>query len=331
MATPKPSVREALPEYLAHLRARDLAESTIRGRALSLRELDRTAGSVAIWNLGSRQLDAVFSKHPDWSPGTRNNRLSHYKSFFKWARARGYMHRDSDPAFGYKFAKVPTGDRLRIPVSEWPRLGAACELPRERIVIALGLYLFLRSSEVRGIQLKHLNLSSFEMDVNRRKTRDRDVMPMSQELGEELRTYLTWYSENLGSDPNFYLVPASRVQAGPNGFVKGSIQYDPSKPYAEVHDIVKKVLHRAGYPVHGQGNHTLRRSGARAYFDALVEAGYDGALRRVQSMLGHAKAEMTERYLGLELDRHRRNFALAGKPMFPSLKADNVVALRKES
>lgn len=325
----KPTISEALPEYLAHLRARDLAASTIRGRRLSLLELGRVAGNVAVWNVSSRHLDAVFSKHSSWSPGTRNNRLSHYKSFFKWSRARGYMNRDADPTFGYRFAKVPTGNRLRIPVIEWPRLYDACELPRERMVLSLGLFLFLRSSEIRGIRLKDIDLVSRDAYVYRTKTRDNDVIGFGDELEEDLRAYLTWYSETIGYEPEHFLIPSSGVAAGPNGFVKGSRVYNPTKPYVEVHDIVKGILGRAGYPVERQGQHTLRRSGARAYFDSLVDNGYDGALRRVQTMLGHSHAYMSERYLGLELDRHRRNTDLRGGPMFPGLRSPRVVPIRK--
>ena len=76
------------------------------------------------------------------------------------------------------------------------------------------------------------------------------------------------------------------------------------------------VLDRAGYPIAKEGGHTLRRSGARAYYDELCEDGYDGALRRVQSMLDHSTTIVTEGYLGLGLDKEARNKALKGQPMF---------------
>ena len=326
----KPSVRQALPEYVAHLRARGLAESTIRSRRLSLLQLDRVSGSLAVWSMSTRHIDKVFASHPDWSPGTRNNRLSHYKGFFSWCRSRGYMSRDADPTFGYRFARVPAGNKLRIPVAEWPRLFAACQLPRDKMVLSLGLFLFLRASEIRHIRLKDIDLNGRDAYIYRVKTKDNDVIGFGDELEEDFREYLTWYSENLGYDPEFFLIPSSGVAAGPNGFIRGSRVYNPTKPYAEVHDIVKGILGRAGYPVDRQGQHTLRRSGARAYFDSMVSDGYDGALRRVQTMLGHTHGYMSERYLGLELDRYRRNADLRGRPMFPGLRSPKVVPIRRE-
>lgn len=326
---PRVTVSEAVPEYLAHLRARNLSPNTIRSRRISLLELSRRCGTLAVSSLAPRHLDAIFTRRPDWSPGTRNNRLSHYKNFFSWCRARGYMNRDSDPAYGWTFAKVPNRDRLKIPVSEWSRLFENCGSPRDEMVIALGLYLFLRSSEVKEIRLKDIHLDRFEIEIHRTKTKDFDVMPITSELAGHLRTYLTFYSEQIGSDREFYLIPSSRVRAGSNGFIRGSIQYDPTKPFAEPHDLVKKILRASGYPDKGEGNHTLRRSGARAYFDALVASGYDGALKRVQSMLGHSKGEMTERYLGLNPERHSRNVDLRGRPMFPHLQDAKIVPIRK--
>lgn len=69
----------------------------------------------------------------------------------------------------------------------------------------------------------------------------------------------------------------------------------------------------------GVVGHVLRRSGARALFDRLRHEGYDGALRRVQAMLGHSSGTITETYLGLDVERVQRNEMLAGKPMFPDL------------
>lgn len=326
---PKPTVREAIPEYLAHLRSRNLSEGTIRTRRISLLDLARDVGTLKVYSLAPRHLDAIFAKNPHWSPGTRNNRLSHYKHFFGWCRSRGYMARDNDPTFGWKFAKMPNPERLRVPLDEWPCLYAATRTPRDRIVLSLGLYLFLRANEVKAIQLKDIYLNQGEVQIYRSKTKEFDLMPISSELEKELRSYLTWQSVKMPINPDSFLIPSSRVDVGPNGFIKGSIVYDASKPYGQIHDLIKPILGRAGYPTRGQGEHTLRRSGARAYFDSLVASGYDGALRRVQAMLGHSKAYMTERYLGLDLDRRRRNDDLRGRPMFPQLEDARVIPIRE--
>ena len=115
-------------------------------------------------------------------------------------------------------------------------------------------------------------------------------------------------------------------------FLAGKVMaVNPTKPNAYPWMIVQEVLERLEYPKKHEGGHTLRRSGARAYFDQLRSEGYDSAMRDVQAMLGHASLTTTEIYLGLNLDRQRRNARLAGKQMFPGHTASaNVIPIRQE-
>ena len=130
------------------------------------------------------------------------------------------------------------------------------------------------------------------------------------------------YLAGLGySDPDHYLVATRKRDLeiiGSQGAVAGTGTVDATRALTQPSRTVRRVLERSGYYSKQEGGHTLRRSGARAYFDELVGAGYDGALRRVQSMLGHSHSIMTEQYLGLDLDRQQRNQDLQGKPMFAS-------------
>lgn len=75
-----------------------------------------------------------------------------------------------------------------------------------------------------------------------------------------------------------------------------------------------------------EGVHTLRRSGARALYDRLVSEGYDGAMRTVQSMLHHSSIQTTEHYLGIHLDKKRRDDVVRGKHLFPT-STENVVGM----
>jgi site-specific recombinase XerD len=156
-------------------------------------------------------------------------------------------------------------------------------------------------------------------------------MPISFELGGYLRQHLTYLAEHGFTDPENYLI-SGRKQLARNSkmqFIGGTGALDATKPLYAPHVVVQRIMARAGYPVLKEGEHTLRRSGARAYFDQLVENGYDGALKRVQSMLGHRNASSTERYIGLNPERLARNRDLRGKPMFPVQDA-KVIPIRKE-
>jgi integrase len=218
----------------------------------------------------------------------------------------------------------------------------ATETPRERMVIALGLYLFLRSSEMESLTLQDINLQDGEIQVSIHKTVDADMMPISAELDYELRRYLTWYTEQMGVlHPQWFLIPYAfqKPYRNTHGRFDGQQNvgrewvFKPTTASIRLYEIVQKALESIGYETrsdsgksHGEGVHTLRRSGARALFDDLRQQGYDGALQRVRSMLHHSSGAMTERYLGINMERRQRNDAIRGKKMF-TLEAENVIQI----
>ena len=321
---------EASEEYANHSKAKGLAPSTIRCRKTALRALWATVGDVRLRSITSKQIDEMFALN-HWEPSTRNLRISNLKAFFSWARFRGYLPRDVDPMFGYRTRTVPEKPRTRITHQEWPRLFAATETTFERAVVATGLYLFLRASEQQALQFQHVHLEDGEIEVHRVKTKSWDTMPIALELDGYLREHMAWLSDYATTTPETYLFPirTKRLLRDEGGrILPGTGRLDFSRPFNSPHRVVQRVLDRAGYPTKGEGEHTLRRSGARAYFDELSNDGYDRALRRVQSMLGHSQSNMTEVYLGLDVDRRERNTALRGKPMFAT-SSSNVVSLGK--
>jgi len=60
----------------------------------------------------------------------------------------------------------------------------------------------------------------------------------------------------------------------------------------------------------------------------LVHSGYDGAMRTVQSMLHHASVTTTEGYLGIQLDKKRRDELVKGNRMFP-VSTENVIGMEE--
>lgn len=318
--------------------ARKMAPGTIRNRVSHLLQLQSVSGDIYLDELQAWHFDQLFQER-NWAPRTMNVRLSTYQLFLKWCRGRGFMDGNVDPLVGWRRAKVPDQERIRIPVQQWPSLFAATITPLERIVLASGLYLFLRVSEQQCIQLKHLHLDQPKplVDIWRPKTKVWDSMPITSELEPFIREQLTWMSlrgHTLTKDS--YLIPyrLKRFDRSEDGsrWVPESQWIDPARPFTHGHRVVQNVLDRVGFrSLKGEGGHTLRRSGARAYFDSLTEIGYDGALREVQSMLGHTSSIHTETYLGLDIDRAKRNERLAGKPMFPRLDLSGVTQIRAAS
>jgi integrase len=152
-------------------------------------------------------------------------------------------------------------------------------------------------------------------------------MPVPQELDAEMRRWLTHYSAIAGPlEPWHYLVPVRQVFPvnGPDGrIVRHDSAYRPDRKIGGAGRIVNPILEKIGFPVVdengkpcGEGSHTIRRSGARALFDQLVEGGYDHALRLTQSLLHHSSVVQTERYIGITADRRSRDDILRGKIMY---------------
>ena len=324
-------LQQAIKLYLEHLQATGLADGTIEQRHSTLRSLMRAAGNIDTATLASEHVAKLFNSNK-WGAGTRNNHLSNLRLFIEWCKFRSFMPERANPLFGYTKLEYSTPPRMQIPAHEWSRLFNCCNTQIETITIATGLFLFLRGSEQQLIQLRHVHLMQNEIEIYRKKNKKWDVMPVTAELSSFMRDHLVWLAEQGATDSEHYLIPAltpPQTQKGVRGFIPNSRRIIPTKSFSRPYEIVQKVLKRAGYPTFNEGEHTLRRSGARAYFDTLVASGYDGALRRVQSMLGHKHSDMTERYLGLDLDRVQRNKALSGAFMFPDMQDAKIVAFER--
>lgn len=342
MATGKITASSTLSELLPHyLNYRETVENkrggTLKNDKAALGRLIQVAGDIQPRNLTTRHSDRFLQSVGQHSTSHFNMRLSAIKMFMDWCRREKLVPREFS-LFEVRSRKISRPDRHRVPVERFTELLEAADArhPRDRILVAIGLYLFLRASEVRMLKLSDVDLEAGEVHVYVKKTDDYDIMPISAELDRELRTWLSWYEGRHGSlKSDWYLVPAKCNSAWRNE--QGQLKRDPSRPAnlrpmdfmgLHVQDPIKRALADVGWPTEKEGMHTLRRSGARAYFDALVDSGYDGALKRVSAMLHHSSVVMTERYLGIREDRHSRNVAIKGRLMFPDVSIEKVSALR---
>jgi integrase len=334
---PKAPIRlqDAIDAYLESRKARGFAAGTIKNDRHVLDALLVSAGNILVRSLAAKHIETLFQEHIDtWGDGTRQLRLASLRAFFRWCRQQGYLPRDFDPTGGWRMRRAAPDEHLRIPAARFGDLLDATNHARDRIFIALGLYLFLRSSEITSLKIKDVDLDRGRLRVHVHKTRDFDVMPIPTELDEELRTWLKWYAEHHGElDPEWYLVPAksSAPVKGVDGVCVADLEralLRPRRMFAQPFLMVRAAVERLGYPGHRVGGHTLRRSGARAYFDHLGNQGYDRALQRVRAMLHHSTSTMTELYLGITVERHQRDESLRGQLMFPELRADNVISFK---
>lgn len=319
---------DAIEEYGLHMQARGLAHATRKNAAQVLHKALVGWGNILVSSITDSHVDRLFTAG-DWAPRTRNLYMQNLRQFFKWCRLRRYMSKDYDPTDLWGTAKVPTNqDKLRIPVSEFAALLDAAPHPRDRAIVALGLFTFMRGSEMSTLRVGDLNLGLAQLRMTRHKTADEDVLPVSSELASEMARYLNWYRADQGTlNESWFLVPAKNPdpwEQGPDGLLRrreAPASLRPRTMESKPYRAVQRALRAAGYDVLGEGAHTLRRSGARALADSLRSTGYDGALLRVASMLGHKSTKVTEHYIGWGLERTQRNEMIAGKPMFPDMGA----------
>jgi integrase len=271
--------------------------------------------------------------------------VSHIRDFWRWCQKEGLIGRFHDPLGGRKYTKGPDPEKFMLPAKKFKKLLKAARTPRDRMVLALGLYLFLRASEIKVLRIKDVKKKIKRIRTDIRKTKQKDLMPIPIELEKELKRWLKAYKAEVGElKPDYYLVPTRNLNTSTHGtdttqFVRADEPretLDPTQPIGAPERIVQYSLAQIGYPatveftdettnevtteVKRQGIHILRRSGARAYFDYLrEELGFDGALLRISTVLHHSGSQMTERYLDASLEKEQRNKAIAGKYLLPHL------------
>ena len=340
---------DAIDRYKADRIARGYAASTIRSEQHLLRDFLAAAGNIQVSSIGPRQIDALYAKKQDtWSAGSQNKARSILSTFFKWCQRRSIMSKGLDPLEGTRKRKVPERDRTIIAPADFPAVLDAAATARDRALMALGYYLFLRVSEIAPLRWQDVDFDESRkgteqwtptVSIFRSKTGTSDVLPMAEELYHELRRWRLAYAAEVGAPvkPAWYVVPARNKgiftgMPGRAGLVRiNEAALMPTRETKDVTRVITRVLKAAGLWQPGEGGHTLRRSGAVALYNQLASVGHDRAIRMCQAMLGHSGIATTEVYLRLDLDRKTRNDLLAGKRMFPQVGGGTVTSLKEDS
>lgn len=344
----------AVAEYVDYIKD-TLAVSTVENKQIALRKMLRVLGGsvmvdeVAPWDMTKVWLECGKTR------GDNARIIDHqaYKHFFEWCADMEYRQIGRSPIKHIKAPKPYYKERKRVAVEKFEDLKNACITPRDRMFVASGLYMLCRKVELTSIPWSDVDRDAGLITITRFKTKDDDVLAISDELESELEYYEDWYKFVTDTpkftplQPNWFLIPRfTRPQFTGNlpgqwcrGYIRPDIQMDKQTGG----DITIRALNAIGFPtreiVRGpsgvmsdkslrEGAHTLRRSGARALFDAEVDAGNVKALRHVQLQLGHKTASQTEAYIGVSPDRMERNERIRGKVMYP--KAAAIKAARIE-
>jgi len=330
----------AVEAYLRHRRSQDYSKATLRHEQQVLKRFMLINGNIWCHGITDVQVNRHFEEvSKTRAPSSMRNDHATLQQFFKWCRHTGRMPVDSDPMFGRRQPKAMHRERNRIPVTDFTRLLEVAEEkePRDRVLVAVLLYTLMRDSEVTSLRIRDVDLNGGWIKAVIHKTRQEDMVPISSELDAELRAWLTHYTTMVGNlEPHHFLIPARAVHpvhGGDGKITHHASIYKPERQIRAAGRVVTPLLERFGFPIADQygkplneGAHTIRRSGARALFDQLVDGGYDHGLRVVQSLLHHKSMTMTEKYIGISADRRSRDDIIRGHTMY-RVERDNVIEL----
>lgn len=264
--------------------------------------------------------------------------------FALWCVSKGWVKVNPFPAPASGGLKVPAHgirqDYIYLSAVELLTMLDQEPDPRGRALLAMGMNTGLRCSEVLSLGLGDIDLDAGNFYVVITKSKTSDTMPISEDLDLELRSYLQWLREHGDLTAQIPLFPrrgkmqfTGSYQDGVPVRALGALDLSGPMSIATARRFVKDGLTRLGYSddrLKGEGFHTLRRSVARLYFDDLcLDTGFSNALREVASFLHHKNTTTTEIYLGLDVERARRDQRMKGKPFLTRLAGDQRPTLRE--
>lgn len=338
----KVRLSETIDAYQKRRKLENITEGVLRNERSTLTRLLKQCG-------GNLYMDSIQDHHVDDtlaemavtnSPRSMANHFHTLSGFFKWCMDSGRLKRN--PMAGMKPPQFIVRDRNRLEVSKFPALLDAADNPRDRMLMAMGLYTLGRTVEIKAVRVGDYKPELRRVQMDLAKVRGRqvatDMKPVTVELREELDRWLAVYEQWCGPlQPEWYLIP-TRTQGTPvrwrDGVARLNQNWVPTRQISQnvPKKIVQLALESVGFPTRAddgsslnEGMHTLRRSGARARYDAKRWMGHDNAIRHVQMLLNHANATMTEVYIGINLDKIERDEELMGDYMYPQNRTDGQV------
>lgn len=315
--------------------------NTLRGDRATLKAFMALTGNIYAHSCHERHVTEFLAKRAQTrGQNSLNGDLTVLSVFFDWCRRTRRIPPGCDPLAGRKTRVVHVPERTRVHMSKFPKLLSAAEEihPRNRAVVAIGLYTLLRGSEIQTLKVSDLDLADgFLRATIHKKGGLEDRIPVYAALDRELRAWLTFYAAACGPlQPQWYLTPARYARPISDQrtgvIVRVDTELRPTRRLGQVSHIVNPALAATGVALTDdegrptrEGGHTLRRSGARALFDMLCETGARDPLGVVQSMLHHQSRAQSEVYIGLDPTRQERDTLLKGAVLFDA--PENVIEL----
>jgi integrase len=343
------TVTSAVPLFAGYAAARGLSPGTVKRHRVTVGAFARACREVKDPGVTVDQIDheciAAYMAAHEGGQGARNNKLESLKAFLNWAHKSGYLATPPNVLLdGYKCRKAERQPKYYLDREDFPAAleAAGGRHPADRAIVALALYTLARASEIAGVRLCDYDAAKGEIRLYREK-RDRwTTTGVTPELASELYRWEVTYAREMG-----YLSPHMMIREHPDWLLvpsrsRGHGRLQPTQPVQVMERVAKRVLTdlgvtttRPGKSVDhlGEGMHTFRRSGARAFLKALSEGlGHERALTQVKIMLDHDDLQQTMRYIGVDQEKDELNEWLKGNSMYgetPEPPGASVIPIRR--
>jgi site-specific recombinase XerC len=260
-----------------------------------------------------------------------NSDYAALRAFTDFLHRRDFLSPKHDPSGHLK--SVTQGkfrphhiDEMVLPTEMFrPLLDAAGKRhPRDRMIIALGLFAGFRDSEMRALLVSGVNFEKKLVSVFRQKSQKWHTVPMVKALERELRMWFEWLERHNGPLQKSWHVIGARLKGNVGTRLVQESQIDPTRPPCRCRDAVQQALRDVGATdLYRPGSHTLRRMAGNAIMDYT-----DGNVRAAKGLFGHQNESITENYLQRSRELSRLQSTIGDfDPLASEPVASNVVDL----
>jgi integrase/recombinase XerC len=284
--SPDTIVRRAVADFLRHLGERNASPHTIKAYTRDLANFSAYVGSRGwkqIDHIGIRGfLSQLYEKGLSKTSVARS--LAAVRSLYRWLAREGVVEQNpaklvATPKLPKKLPRVPTIEEMNSVLDgQMPETAAFPE--RDRLMLELLYGCGIRNSELTGINLEHIGLST-ELILIRGKGKKERYVPFGESVKLALVAYLPARQTTLTDTHKNTAALLINRRGG-------------RLTTRSVGRIIKKIAVAKGLSpdVHP---HTLRH----AFGTHMLEEGAD--LRAIQELLGHERLATTQRYTQLSM------------------------------
>ncbi len=286
-------INKCITRYQGHMvKNQGLAKETIRVRirvARNFLSLQFGENNLDFSNLLPRHIEQYFlNRSHHCSNSTLKTEVSAIRCFFRFLQFRGDISAyllDSVPTVpSWRHTIIPeflTTDDINLLIQQ-----CESETPQGQRDIAI-LLLLIRLG-LRAIEICRLTLDDIEWNAGfiniLGKNGERDRLPLLQDVGETISTYLC------------HGRPQCLTRCV---FVRAIAPFKPFSSSCAIANVVRNALRRANLNPQRKGSHLLRRS----FATMMLEGG--ASLSEIGQILRHQKADTTAIYAKVDLGRLR--------------------------